>query len=95
DYKPYLEPRWHDEFDAWAATYSDSWAGIDTESAAAADLYKADLAFLQTVAERVGPTVDEIAESLRPDEMPADPNFGTLVEAYAGLSDMVGAKRPS
>jgi predicted TIM-barrel fold metal-dependent hydrolase len=32
DYKPYLEQRWHDEFDAWAATYTDSWADIDTES---------------------------------------------------------------
>ena len=32
DYKPYLERRWHDEFDAWAATYSDAWADIDTES---------------------------------------------------------------
>jgi len=21
DYKPYLASRWHDEFDAWAATY--------------------------------------------------------------------------
>ena len=32
DYKPYLERKWHDEFEAWAATYSDAWAGIDTES---------------------------------------------------------------
>jgi predicted TIM-barrel fold metal-dependent hydrolase len=32
DYKPYLQKRWHEEFDAWAATYSDGWAGIDTES---------------------------------------------------------------
>lgn len=32
DYKPYLARRWHDEFDAWAATYTDSWADIDTES---------------------------------------------------------------
>jgi len=32
DYKPYLEKKWHDEFEAWAATYSDAWAGIDTES---------------------------------------------------------------
>lgn len=32
DYKPYLERRWHDEFETWAATYSDAWAGIDTES---------------------------------------------------------------
>jgi predicted TIM-barrel fold metal-dependent hydrolase len=32
DYKPYLEKRWHDEFDAWAASYFDPWADIDTES---------------------------------------------------------------
>ncbi|MDH5238838.1 MAG: amidohydrolase [Acidimicrobiia bacterium] len=25
DYKPYLERRWHDEFDAWAATFRDAW----------------------------------------------------------------------
>ncbi len=29
DYKPYLERRWHDEFDAWAATYHDKWIEID------------------------------------------------------------------
>src|SRR5262245_3403583 len=32
DYKSYLPQRWHDEFDAWAATYSDSWADIDANS---------------------------------------------------------------
>jgi predicted TIM-barrel fold metal-dependent hydrolase len=32
DYRPYLESRWHEEFDAWASSYSDAWAGIDTES---------------------------------------------------------------
>jgi predicted TIM-barrel fold metal-dependent hydrolase len=32
DYKPYLAQKWHDEFDAWAATYSDAWADIDTDS---------------------------------------------------------------
>ena len=30
DYKPYLERRWHDEFDRWADTYSDPWATIDS-----------------------------------------------------------------
>lgn len=25
DYKPYLERRWHDEFDAWAAGFRDAW----------------------------------------------------------------------
>ena len=32
DYKPYLEKRWHDEFDRWADGYFDLWGGIDTES---------------------------------------------------------------
>lgn len=32
DYKPYLDKRWYDEFDEWAAAYSDGWAGIDTGS---------------------------------------------------------------
>jgi len=29
DYKPYLESRWHDEFDAWAASYSNPWDFVD------------------------------------------------------------------
>jgi hypothetical protein len=32
DHKPYLEMRWHDEFEEWAAPYTDSWRDIDTES---------------------------------------------------------------
>jgi predicted TIM-barrel fold metal-dependent hydrolase len=32
DYKPYLERRWHEDFDAWASTYFDPWGTIDTES---------------------------------------------------------------
>src|SRR5579872_7178064 len=32
DYKPYLEKRWHEEFDAWADSYFDLWGDIDTES---------------------------------------------------------------
>jgi predicted TIM-barrel fold metal-dependent hydrolase len=32
DYKPYLEKRWHDDFEDWAKTYSDAWGDIDTES---------------------------------------------------------------
>jgi predicted TIM-barrel fold metal-dependent hydrolase len=64
-------------------------------SGTAADLYGADMALLRTVADRVGPTVAEIAEPLRPEEMPSDPNFGMHVEAYAGLSNIVGAKKSS
>ncbi|OBH08880.1 amidohydrolase family protein [Mycobacterium sp. E1747] len=30
-YKPYLESQYHDEFDAWAASFSDGWGDLDTE----------------------------------------------------------------
>lgn len=30
DYKPYLEARWHDEFDAWAGSYRDGWEEADS-----------------------------------------------------------------
>jgi predicted TIM-barrel fold metal-dependent hydrolase len=52
----------------------------------AADIYGADLDFLQSFADRVGPTVEEVATPLQPDEMPADPNFHMLVSAGASLS---------
>ena len=52
----------------------------------AADLYGADLDFLQGVADRVGPTMDELNTPLEPDEMPADPNFLMLINAGASLS---------
>jgi predicted TIM-barrel fold metal-dependent hydrolase len=29
DYKPYLESKWHDEFDEWAASYSNPWDFVD------------------------------------------------------------------
>jgi predicted TIM-barrel fold metal-dependent hydrolase len=29
DYKPYLESKWHDEFDAWAASYTNPWDFVD------------------------------------------------------------------
>jgi hypothetical protein len=29
DYKPYLESKWHDEFDAWAAAYGNPWDFVD------------------------------------------------------------------
>lgn len=32
DYKPYLARAWHEEFDAWVATYADAWADVDTDS---------------------------------------------------------------
>jgi predicted TIM-barrel fold metal-dependent hydrolase len=32
DYKPYLEKSYHEEFDAWAATYHDAWGELDDTS---------------------------------------------------------------
>ena len=32
DYKPYLERRWHDEFDAWASSFEDPWGQVDPDS---------------------------------------------------------------
>jgi predicted TIM-barrel fold metal-dependent hydrolase len=64
-------------------------------SGTAASLYDADLAFLQTVADRIGPTVGEINVPLNEDEMPDDPNFGFIVEAYRGLSNIVDPKAAS
>ncbi|MCU1491269.1 MAG: amidohydrolase [Acidimicrobiaceae bacterium] len=29
-YKPYLEKKWHDEFDAWAASYTNPWDFVET-----------------------------------------------------------------
>src|SRR3990167_3627646 len=38
DYKPYLERRFHDEFDAWAASYhEDAWGKLDEEVSCADD----------------------------------------------------------
>ncbi|HET6951633.1 MAG TPA: amidohydrolase family protein [Acidimicrobiales bacterium] len=61
-------------------------------SGTAAELYGADLDLLQPIADRVGPTVDEVNTPLHADELPDDPNFGMIVEAYAGLSNIVGPK---
>jgi hypothetical protein len=29
DYKPYLDKKWHGEFDEWARTYSNPWEFMD------------------------------------------------------------------
>ena len=31
DYKPYLAKEFHDDFDAWAPTFSDPWTAFDDE----------------------------------------------------------------
>ena len=30
-YREYLEKEWHEEFDAWAAAFSDPWANLDDD----------------------------------------------------------------
>ena len=57
----------------------------------AAELYGADLAYLQTVADRVGPTVEDVATPLREDEVPADPNFAHLGRPGARRTYLVGS----
>ena len=57
----------------------------------AADLYGADLEFLQNVADVVGPTVEEVASPLLPEEVPDDPNFRQPI-GYGGLSSTLSRK---
>jgi predicted TIM-barrel fold metal-dependent hydrolase len=52
----------------------------------AATVYDVDLDFLQTVADRIGPTPAQVAEPLRADEVPDDPNFRWLTSAVARAS---------
>jgi predicted TIM-barrel fold metal-dependent hydrolase len=47
----------------------------------AARAYDVDLDFLQSIADEIGPTVDEIATPLSADEVPDDPNFRWLTAA--------------
>jgi predicted TIM-barrel fold metal-dependent hydrolase len=42
-YRPYLEARWHEEFDAWAAGFSDAWGDVDPDSE-----YKAGVSSFQS-----------------------------------------------
>jgi predicted TIM-barrel fold metal-dependent hydrolase len=37
DYKPYLEKKWHDEFDVWAREYSNPWEFMDARVSGIAD----------------------------------------------------------
>jgi predicted TIM-barrel fold metal-dependent hydrolase len=57
----------------------------------AADLYGADLGFLQGLADRVGPSVEEVATPLRADEVPDDPNFRHLGQPGARRTYLVGS----
>jgi predicted TIM-barrel fold metal-dependent hydrolase len=49
----------------------------------AAELYGADLTFLQSIADEVGFTPAQVAEPLRPEEHPSDPNFGAYLISNA------------
>jgi hypothetical protein len=49
----------------------------------AARVYDVDLDRLQALADTVGPTVQQLAEPLRADEVPDDPNFRWLTAAVA------------
>jgi predicted TIM-barrel fold metal-dependent hydrolase len=51
----------------------------------AARIYGFDLKQLQQVADRIGPTVDEIAKPLAKDEWPTDSMCCTLSDTYAGV----------
>ncbi len=55
----------------------------------AADVYDADLEFLQTQADRVGPTVEQVATPLAVEDIPTDPNFFL---AFPELLETVGMR---
>ncbi len=109
DYKPYLESKWNNEFDAWARVLrlvgghrhrigvegGRFVVHVTPQLGRAASLYGADMDLLQTVAERIGPPIDEVKTLLQPDELPDDPNFLFIIEHDAGLSSMVGTKSSS
>jgi hypothetical protein len=51
----------------------------------AADLYGFDLPFLQTIADEIGPTVEEVATPVSPEEVPRSTMCHTFVEAEYAL----------
>jgi hypothetical protein len=52
-------------------------------STSAADVYGLDLDFLQTVADEIGPTVDEVATPVAPEELPQESMSATIMSALA------------
>lgn len=84
DYKPYLDTRW-------------PVSGLPENdirqlvAGNAAELNAADLDYLRGLADRVGPTVTEIATPLRKDEIPADPIFAHLGRPGARRTHLVGS----
>ena len=47
----------------------------------AAEVYGFDLDFLQTIADDIGPTVEEVATPVAPDELPTVSSSVTIAEA--------------
>ena len=52
-------------------------------STSAADVYGCDLAYLQSIADRIGPTVEEVATPVAPDELPAETMSASIMPALA------------
>jgi hypothetical protein len=47
----------------------------------AAELYGFDLDYLQTIADEIGPTVEEVATPVAPEELPAVSSSVTIADA--------------
>ena len=60
----------------------------------AAEVYGADLAFLQPIADRVGFTPAQVAQPLAPDEIPDDPNFRTFLGSRSLSAEAARSARP-
>jgi hypothetical protein len=52
-------------------------------STSAAEVYGLDLDFLQTVADEIGPTVEELATPVSPEELPKESMSATVMAALA------------
>jgi len=50
-------------------------------STSAADVYGLDLDFLQTIADQIGPTVEEVARSVSPEELPSESMSAAITPA--------------
>jgi hypothetical protein len=58
----------------------------------AADCYAFDLAALQSVADRIGPTVEEVSQPLTPAEVPRSPDE-TICPAFVDVDPSMGFNR--
>ncbi|HVW80466.1 MAG TPA: amidohydrolase family protein [Mycobacteriales bacterium] len=89
DYKPYLERRWHDDFDAWAATYEipyEDMKGPDGERNWDSDRRLAELEADGIVAEVIYPnTVPPFFPKASLADQPPAANAGDLEARWAGL----------